>query len=111
MSLALRDKIIRLLQLKDCKEVWYNYFFNRQKSILRPFCEKLDYDFRYELVPRRKGQKRYKKPIEFGNCVNKLHTVDKEAYMDVLTKARKFFDEYFNFSVDYEKYGKELIFD
>tara|TARA_R100000951_G_C2623519_1_gene175300 strand:- start:96 stop:284 length:189 start_codon:yes stop_codon:yes gene_type:complete len=62
------------------------------------------------MVKRRKGQSRYRNPIQFGNCPNRLQTLDEEEYMDVLNKARAYFDDYFNMKIDYKLYGKELEF-
>lgn len=109
MSLVICERITRILQLRH-NESYYKYICHIQYCDLNPFYQKFCDKFKYIKIKRKKGQYRYRNPIEFGNCPNKLKTLDEEEYMVILRKARAFFDEYFNVKIDYELYGKELEF-
>lgn len=109
MALAICERITRLLQLRH-NEAYYKYLCHIQYCDLKPFYDKFCNDFKYIKIKRMKGQSRYKNSIQFGNCPNRLQTVDEDEYMEVLNKARAYFDDYFNIKVNYDTYGKELEF-
>lgn len=102
MTMQMSTNLCRLLQV-DWKGTYYKYFCHIQRCDFDPMYGDINYNFRYERLPRKNPNQR---EIQYGNCLGKgkIETMDEKYLLDYVKKLRDYFDEKY-FKIDYDKFS------